>query len=74
MEVIFEGMGELLQPPDIDAFREWNRQKPKAMVDKRMAEADAVDRYIAYGCYPDTELYGNVRDPMSITREIIRQG
>jgi acyl CoA:acetate/3-ketoacid CoA transferase alpha subunit len=74
MDVIYDGIGELIQPPDLDAFREWNRQKPKAMIDKRMSEAEAVRRFVTDGCYLGTELYGSVRGPMSITREIIRQG
>lgn len=74
MEVIQSGIGPLLQAPDVEAFRELNRGKPKALIDKRMTEADAVERFIHDGDYIGTELYGTVRAPMSITREIIRQG
>jgi glutaconate CoA-transferase subunit A len=74
MEVIEAGIEELLQPPDIDAFREFNRQKPKALVNKLMSEAEAVSRFVHDGDYIGTELYGSVRAPMSITREILRQG
>lgn len=74
MEVIQSGIGELIQPPDINAFREWNRKKPKSMVDKRMTEAEAVSRFIHDGDYIGTELYGTVRCPQSLVNEIVRQG
>jgi len=74
MEVIQSGIGELIQPPDVNAFREWNRAKPKALIDKRMTEAEAVSRFIRDGDYIGTELYGTVRCPMSLINEIVRQG
>jgi len=74
MEVIQSGIGELIQPPDINAFREWNRKKQKAMVDKRMTEAEAVSRFIHDGDYIGTELYGTVRCPQSVVNEIVRHG
>jgi glutaconate CoA-transferase, subunit A len=74
MEVIQSGIGKLIQPPDINAFREWNRKKPRGLMDKRMTEAEAVSRFIHDGDYLGTELYGTVRCPMSLVREIIRQG
>ena len=74
MKVIAAGQGELLQPPDLDAFREWNRRKTKALVDKRMSEQEAISLFVPDGGYIGTELYGTVRAPMSLTRELIRQG
>lgn len=74
MEVIQSGMGTLIQQPAINEFREWNRQKPKALIDKRMTEAEAVSRFVKYGDYIGTELYGTVRCPMSLVNEIVRQG
>jgi acyl CoA:acetate/3-ketoacid CoA transferase alpha subunit len=75
MEVIESGIGELFQPPDLDAFREWNRtQKTKALVDKQMTEQEAISRFAYDGAYIGTELYGTVRAPMSLMRELIRQG
>jgi acyl CoA:acetate/3-ketoacid CoA transferase alpha subunit len=73
MDVIEAGSGPMLQPVDLHAFREWNRQKPKGLVDKRMTEAEAVRRFIHEGMYIGTELYGTVRCPMSLVSEIIRQ-
>jgi acyl CoA:acetate/3-ketoacid CoA transferase alpha subunit len=74
MEVVQQGVGALLQPPDLNAFRASNREKPKAMVDKRMTEAQAVERFINDGDYIGTELYGTVRCPQSLVNEIVRQG
>ena len=74
MNVIESGIGPMLQPPDVDALREWNRKKPKTMLDKRMTEQEAVSRFIHPGDYIGTELYGTVRCPMSLVNEIVRQG
>jgi acyl CoA:acetate/3-ketoacid CoA transferase alpha subunit len=75
MDVLQSGTGELIQPFDIDAFREWNRtQKSRKLIDKVMSEAEAVSRFVYDGCYIGTELYGTVRCPMSLAREVVRQG
>ncbi|NQS91757.1 MAG: CoA transferase subunit A [Chloroflexi bacterium] len=74
MNVISSGKGVMLQPPDLDGFREHNRTKPRALIDKRMTEAEAVNKYIQDGDYIGTELYGTVRCPQSLVNEIIRQG
>jgi acyl CoA:acetate/3-ketoacid CoA transferase alpha subunit len=74
MDVIQSGIGSLIQPVDLPAFRQSNRQKEKGLVDKRMTEAQAVQRFIQDGMYIGTELYGTVRCPMSLISEIIRQG
>src|SRR5512136_348453 len=73
MQVLESGVGELIQPPDLEAFREWNRHKPRTLIDKLMTEQEAVSRFVTDGCYIGTELYGTVRCPMSICREVIRQ-
>lgn len=75
MRVVESGIGELIQAPDMNAFREWNRtQKSRKLVDKRMTEAEAIARFVYDGCYIGTELYGTVRCPMSLVREVLRQG
>lgn len=75
MRVVESGIGELIQAPDMNAFREWNRtQKSRKLIDKRMTEAEAVSRFVYDGCYIGTELYGTVRCPMSLVREVVRQG
>lgn len=75
MRILESGMGELLQPIDLDEFREWNREKKAhGLVDKLMTEQEAISRFVDDGCYIGTELYGTVRAPMSLAREVIRQG
>jgi acyl CoA:acetate/3-ketoacid CoA transferase alpha subunit len=75
MHVVESGIGPLIQPPDLNAFREWNRtQKNKSLVGKVMSEQEAVSRFMFDGAYIGTELYGTVRCPMSLVRELIRQG
>ena len=74
MKILKSGIEPLLQEPDMNAFREHNRTKPKGLVDKRMTEAEAVEKYIHDGNYIGTELYGTVRCPMSLVNEIVRQG
>lgn len=75
MDILQSGMGELIQPFDLDEFREWNRtQKSRKLVDKVITEREAVSRFVYDGCYLGTELYGTVRAPMSLAREVVRQG
>ena len=74
MKVLQSGIGELFQPPDVNAFREWNRKKNKSLIDKRMTEKEAVSRFVHDGDYIGTELYGTVRCPQSLINEIVRQG
>jgi acyl CoA:acetate/3-ketoacid CoA transferase alpha subunit len=74
VKVLESGIGEIFQSPDVNAFREHNRQKSKELIDKRMTEAEAVGKYIHDGEYIGTELYGTVRCPQSLVNEIIRQG
>jgi len=74
MEIIQSGIAQLIRPPDLNAFREWNRKKPKTLIDKRMTEAEAISRFVHDGDYIGTELYGTVRCPMSLVNEVVRQG
>lgn len=75
MELIDAGQKELLQPPDVEEFRRWIREnKSPALRDKVMDEHEAVKRFIKDGDYIGIELYGTVRCPMSVVREIVRQG
>ena len=68
------GEAPLIQPPDLDAFRAWNREKTKALVDKVMDEDTAIERFVHNGDYISFELYGTVRCPMAMTRALIRSG
>ncbi|MEO0004749.1 MAG: CoA-transferase [candidate division WOR-3 bacterium] len=75
MKVIESGLGELFQPPDPDGFREWvHKNKSTRLVPKVMTEQEAISRFVNDGDYIGTELYGTVRAPMSLIRELIRQG
>jgi acyl CoA:acetate/3-ketoacid CoA transferase alpha subunit len=75
LPLVEAGSGALLQPLDMDEFRRWNRtSKPKALRDKRMSEREAIARFVSDGDYVATELYGSVRCPMSLARELVRQG
>ena len=68
------GEGALFVRPDADIFREYVRdRKPHSPVDKRMSEQEAVRRLVRPGDYLATDLYGMVRAPMSLVREVIRQ-
>ena len=73
MKVITSGKGIMLQPPDLNGFREHNRTKPRGLIDKQMTEAEAVSKFISDGDYIGTELYGTVRCPQSLVNEIVRQ-
>ena len=69
------GNAELLLNPDMDVHRAWMRDnKSMKLVDKVMSEAEAVRRFVKEGDFLATELYGSVRAPMGICREIVRQG
>jgi len=74
LRILEEGIGKMIQPFDLDEFRAHNRAKEKALVDKRMTEAEAIKRFVNEGDYVGVELYGTVRCPMSLSRELIRQG
>jgi len=73
IKILKNGKYDLIQSIDLEEFRSFNREKPKGLVDKRMSEKEAVEKFIHEGDYVATELYGTVRCPMSITREIVRQ-
>lgn len=75
MHVLESGIGELLQPYSMEDFREWNRtQKSRGFVDKLMSEQEAIARFAHDGDYIGKELYGTCRAPMSLARELVRQG
>ena len=75
MKVLDTGRGELFLRPDPAADREWLRKnKSWALKNKVMDEREAIEKFVHDGDYLGTELYGTVRCPMSLAREIIRQG
>ena len=72
--IVEEGEASLIQPVDLDSFREHNRNKSKALTDKTMTEKEAIAKFVNSGDYIGFELYGTVRCPMSLTRELVRSG
>lgn len=74
VKILEEGIGKMIQPFNLDDFRALNRAKEKALVDKVINEKEAISKYVNESDYVGIELYGTVRCPMSLTREIIRQG
>ncbi|MDP8257356.1 MAG: CoA-transferase [Candidatus Alcyoniella australis] len=70
--IVARGEAPLLQPIDIDGMRDHFRAKSKALVDKRMTEEQAIERFVHSGDYLGIELYGTVRCPMSLTRALVR--
>lgn len=72
--VVAEGEAPLIQPVDLDAFRDHNRKKSKALIDKTMTEEEAIVKFVNDGDYIGFELYGTVRCPMSLTRALVRSG
>ena len=72
--IVSEGEFPLIQAVDLEAFREHNRNKPKALIDKQMSDAEAINRFVNDGDYLGIELYGTVRCPISLMRALIRSG
>jgi acyl CoA:acetate/3-ketoacid CoA transferase alpha subunit len=72
--VVAEGEKNLIQPVDLEAFREHNRKKSKALTDKTMTDEEAIEKLVSNGDYIGFELYGTVRCPMSLTRALVRSG
>ncbi len=64
--------GELFMSPDVDEAREFFRRKSRAMVDKRMSPAEAVELFIPNGDYIATGGCGSSRFSTAILHEIVR--
>ncbi len=74
MKILEEGEGLLFSPPDPNGFREFvHKNKDLKMKEKVMDEKEAISSFVKDGDYIGTELYGTVRAPMSLIREVIRQ-
>ena len=48
-------------------------KKTKTLIDKTMTEKEVIDKFVKNGDYLGFELYGTVRCPMSLTRELVLQ-
>ena len=70
--IVAEGDGKIIQPVDLEGFREHNRKKSKALIDKTMTDEEAIAKFINSGDYIGFELYGTVRCPMTLTRALVR--
>jgi glutaconate CoA-transferase, subunit A len=73
MEVLDQGINPIFMDPDPDKAREFFRSKPRAMIDKRMNEKEAVERFIPDGCYLAIGGFGANRIPNAVVHEIVRQ-
>ncbi len=74
MEIITKGISPLFLKPRPDEDREFIRKNKSFILrDKLMTEKEAVSKFVHDGDYVATELYGFVRAPMSLCREIVRQ-
>ncbi len=72
LEGEIQPVGELFQSPDVNAAREFFRQKSRAMVDKRMSVREAVARFIHDSDYIATGGFGSVRFSTAVLHEIVR--
>jgi glutaconate CoA-transferase subunit A len=73
MKVLDEGVNPLFMDPEPDKARDFFRTKSRAMVDKRMTEKEAVEKFVPDGCYLAIGGFGAVRIPNAIVHEIVRQ-
>lgn len=65
----------LIQPLDPEGLRRWHRDhKDLRLRRKLVGEREAVRRFVRGGDYIGVDLYGTVRCPLSLVREIVRQG
>lgn len=75
MKVIESGKGKVICPTDPNGARDFMRKnKHMELKDKRMTHKDAIAQFVSPNDYLGIELYGTVRAPLSLTREILRQG
>jgi glutaconate CoA-transferase subunit A len=73
MKVLDQGINPIFMDPDPDKARDFFREKTRAMVDKRMTEKEAVERFVPDGCYLAIGGFGANRIPNAIVHEIVRQ-
>jgi len=74
MAELKSGRGPLIRMLHPDDVREWMRaNKPKGLISKLMGEKEAISKFVRPEQYIGVELYGGVRCPMSLVRELIRQ-
>lgn len=73
MDVLAQGVGDF-RFTEPDAIRAWMRErKRREFVDKTLAAAEAVRRFVADGDYVSFDFSSFTRGPLVLIREIIRQ-
>jgi glutaconate CoA-transferase subunit A len=73
MKTIDQGAGNLFSDPDPDKARQFFAEKRRDMVDKRTTIREAVQRFVADGCYLAIGGFGANRIPTAVLHEIVRQ-
>src|SRR4030042_805047 len=74
MEILSEGIGELIGWHDPDDAREWViHNKSRELKNKVITVKEAVERYVHDGDFIASGGFGHVRVSMAIVYEIIRQ-
>ena len=75
MEILREGMGELVGWRDPDEHRRWVQEnKSRELKDKQMTIAEVVKKFVKDGEFLAMGGFGHVRVSMAIVYEIVRQG
>jgi acyl CoA:acetate/3-ketoacid CoA transferase alpha subunit len=74
MEILSEGLGELVGWHDPDEAREWVlKNKSRELKDKLVTAKEAVERFVHDGDYIASGGFGHVRVSMVMIYEMIRQ-
>jgi acyl CoA:acetate/3-ketoacid CoA transferase alpha subunit len=74
LEILDEGIGELVGWHDPDENRRWVQQnKSRDLRDKRMPVVEAVQKFVHDGDFIAFGGFGHIRVPMALLYEIIRQ-
>jgi glutaconate CoA-transferase, subunit A len=73
MSMSSAGSGPLFADPSANQARDFFRNKPRAMTDKRMTVSEAVTRLVHDGDYVAIGGFGGDRLPTAVCHEIVRQ-
>jgi len=74
MKILKEGTGEIFCKNTPTEMRNWTRKnKPRALIDKRMRIKDAIKKFVKDGDYIAIGGFGHIRIPMALIYEIVRQ-
>ena len=67
-------VGAIFTNPDVDAIREFFKNKSRARTNKLMSVSEAVSRFVKDGDYLASGGFGGVRIASALLHEIVRQG